>query len=113
MSLIGFLLFRFRYDTQSVGNSVHEIEIGNNDDDIENVLIAKTRGPQFLYVHRRYLTRSVVQLPSEPEQRTVFIFQRCQRPVILLQGCDERVIARNATEKLPVRYESVVAAVPG
>ena len=107
------MLFQFRHDAQPVGNAVHEIEIGDDDHDIENVLIGKACGPQTLHIHHGYFTRSVVQLPSEAEQGTVFFFQRYQCPLILLQGGDQSVIVRNSAEKLPVRYESVVAAVPG
>ena len=105
--------FGFRHDTQPVGNAVHEIEISDDDHDIENVLIGKARGPQALHIRQGYFIWSVVQLPRDAEQGTVFFVQCCQRPVILLQGGDERVVARNGAEKLPVRYQSVVAPVPG
>jgi len=113
VSFVGFLLFCVRHDTQAVGDPVHEIEIRDNDYSIENILIRKTHVPKILNVRGRHGAGSGIQSPSELEQGTVFFVQCCQRPVILLQGGDQGVVARDGTEKLPVRNESVVAAIPG
>ena len=103
MALIGFLLPGFRNNAKAVGNSVHEVEVPNNQHHIKDVLIRKASGLQMVDVFRPHVAGEIVQLSGKVQQSAVLVIQASQRPVIYptiseCSACLERKLPYNTSD---------------
>ena len=98
-------------DAQRVGDAIDVVEPGRDERDLQDAAIVEADGAQALVVARlRLRVASLVSLHDVVEHHAILLGDR-RGSVVVLQGLDQLFIQRDATQKLCVRLDSILAAV--
>ena len=112
-SLEGLAHFRLGVNTQSVGDSIDVVEVGNDLDGVQNVAVRESIFPQGFYIPAADGSGRARHPQGEPAQR-LLPGGKLGQAVIMLDVLGQLFVACFLAEILPVRFDSIKAVVgPG
>ena len=112
-TLEGLAHFRLGVNTQSVGDSIDVVEVGNDLDGVQTVAVRESIFPQGFYIPAADGSGGARHPHGEPAQR-LLPGGKPGQPVIMLDLLGQLLVPCFPTEILPVRLDSIEAVVgPG